>query len=145
LVLLFAAGAFFLGCSEAETIFPGDETYYNPLTPAGAITTLTATASDLTVTNSFITITFSSPIDTTSVVYDGNVHVEYPTGTTRTVGAIEYIGITNSNKIIIDFDPLTPVVAGQTARITLTSAIKSYADPTISLSGALVFTSTVLP
>lgn len=133
-LLLASTGCVFM--EEADTIDPGDETYNNPLAPQGSITTLTATVGDLSEANPYITITFSSPIDTLSVNYDVNVIVQYPAGVTTLTegtGPGTYEGITNSGKIVLDLTDSGPT-SGSTVRVTLTAGIKAYADSTVGLT-----------
>jgi len=121
---------------EAETVDPGDETFTNPTPPVGGVTTLTAAVSGLTATNPFIVITFSSPVNSASVIYDVNVIVEYPDGVmtlTEGAGANTYIGITNTSKIILDLIDTAPI-SGTTVRVQLTAGINAESNNSINLT-----------
>jgi len=132
---VFATGCFFY--EEADTVNPGDESYYNPTTPEGSLSSLTASVSSLSDDNPYITITFDSPIDTGTVTYDSYVQVIYTDfstsiTTTLTQGS-GYVGITNKSKIVLDLSATAPQT-NDTIRVILTSDIKSYASSTISLT-----------
>jgi len=122
---------------EADTVDPGDESFTNPTPPVGGITNLTVISiSDISEDNPYITIIFSSPINTASVNYDINVIVEYPDGgTTLTegTGANTYIGITNTSKIVLDLTDTAPT-SGTTVRVQLTASINAESDNSINLT-----------
>ncbi len=131
---VFSTGCFFY--EEAETVNPADVTSTNTGTAPGEITTLTATVGNISQTNPYLTITFSSPIAIASVNYDVNVIVQYPDGVTTLTegsGPNTYEGITNSGQIILDLTDSGPT-AGTTVRVILTSDIKAYVDNTVGLT-----------
>ena len=130
---VFATGCFFY--EEAETVNPADVTSTNTGTAPGGVTALTATVGNISQTNPYLIITFSSPIDTASVNYDVNVIVQYPDGVpiTEGTGPNTYEGITNSGQIILDLTDSGPT-AGTTVRVILTSDIKAYVDNTVGLT-----------
>lgn len=124
---------------EAETINPADETYTNTATAVGNITTLTATVSDITVSNKYIVVNFSSAIDTSTIIYGTSVQVESPASTALTEGT-DYTAIVSgdpANKITLDFTqggaPLNP---GSTDSIIviMTNAIKSLNNSSVGLT-----------
>ncbi|HPJ36626.1 MAG TPA: hypothetical protein PK358_17445 [Spirochaetota bacterium] len=129
-LLALATGCYFM--DEAETLNPGDETYYNPAVPEGAITTLTATVGNISEANPYIIVEFSSPVNSASVVYDTSVQVQYPVGTPLSEG-VDYDGITNTSTIILDLTSAVPT-SGTTVRVILTSGINAYADNSVTLT-----------
>jgi hypothetical protein len=134
-LILAVLSLFVLGCSEAETVFPGDEAFYNPLPAEGTVTVFTATVGNISEDNPYITILFSSRIDPATVVFDTTVIVEYPAGVTTLIeGApLGYHGIVNSSKIDLDLSPVSPI-SGNSVRVILTSANKAFVNNAISLT-----------
>ena len=121
---------------EADTIYPGDEIYTNPLPPIGDVTTLTATVSGLTELNPYITITFDSPINQASVIFDTTVSVQYPAGVTTLsegAGPGTYVGIINTSNVILDLTDSSPA-SGTTVRVILTTGLNADSDNSVSLS-----------
>jgi hypothetical protein len=151
-LILAVLSLFVLGCSEAETVFPGDETYYNPLPAEGTeITTLTATVSnDLTTTNPVIRITFNTPVDDLTVVYDTTIQVESSNEgvLTEGTGIGEYNAYpdtpltSETSIIIIDLNNITHT-SGTVIRVTLTSGLIAYTNPSVTLSNPGNFDRTI--
>ena len=116
---------------EAKTVNLDDDTYINPDVSIGEVTNLTATVSQLSEDNPYITIIFSSPINVASIDYDVNVIVQYPDGTALTEG-IGYIGITNTSKIVLDLTDTAPT-SGTTVRVLLTADINAESNNSVNL------------
>ncbi|PKL18320.1 MAG: hypothetical protein CVV49_06970 [Spirochaetae bacterium HGW-Spirochaetae-5] len=133
-------------------MFPGDETFYNPLPAEGTeITTLTATVSnDLTATNPVIRITFNTPVDDFTILYDTTIQVESPIGNVLTEGAIagQYNAFpdtpltSETSIIIIDLNNI-PHTSGTVIRVTLTSGLIAYTNPSVTLSNPGNFDRTI--
>ena len=126
------------GCSEADTILPGDEIFNNPNKPEGEITSLTASIIDSpTVTNPFVGIEFSTPADCSSIVAT-DIEVKYKSDTLD--GSTDYDIIlqnqssTNTIRIKFNTPHLIPLVQGDSGTITLPSDIKAYTNNSITLS-----------
>lgn len=132
-LILAVLSLFVIGCSEADTVFPGDESYYNPLSPEGTVTELTATIGDISEDNPYLTILFSTPIDPATIGFDTSVIVQYPAGITTLAEGTNYYGIVNTSKIELDLTPITPI-SGTSVRVILTSANKAFVNNTISLA-----------
>lgn len=149
-VLIFLLLAASCILDEAETINPADETYTNTATAVGNITTLTATISNLSQTNPYITIIFSSPIDRASIDYASSiVIVDDPLGTPTTLtqgtqySAIPTPGASEPiSKITLNFTTLAPSTA-DVIRVTLTNGITSYNNSSVTLSTTGNFDKTV--
>jgi len=125
---------------EADTIYPGDEIYTNPLPPIGDITTLTATVSGLTEIVPSISVTFNTPVNHLSVDYDeitGSIRVEYPIGNPLVEG-VDYDAIPNVpteglSVIYLDLASSNPT-SGTTVRVILTNTLNANADNSVLLS-----------
>jgi hypothetical protein len=151
-LLLAAVSVLALGCSEADTIYPGDESFNNPSVPVGTeITSLTATVStDATVTNPVIRIDFDTPVDDASISYGGagTIQVESPPGTPLTIGT-QFDPYPNpltseTGIVIIDLNDFAPL-SGTVIRIILTSGLNAYTNPLIPLTNPGNFDVTILP
>ena len=140
LLYIIVAIALF-GCSEADTILPGDDIFNNPATPEGEITSLTASVSySPTETNPVVGIEFSTPADCSSIV----IEVEY---NGSLVGTGDY-------NIILQNPPSTNIISiefnislsqGDSGKITLPSDLKAaHTNNSITLSEPRVLNFTVI-
>jgi hypothetical protein len=132
LIMAFAPVSCFY-MDDAETVDPGDETYVNPAVPPGEVTTLTATTTiaNVSVSNPYVRINFSVPVDISTITYgDGNsISLEYD-GAPLNYGA-EYTS---------DPDPLTEAVSAINLIITATITAGTIISPprlTVILSSAI--------
>ncbi len=133
--MLVIASGFALGCGEADTVYPGDESFYNTTPPVGVVTTMTATITGVpSVVNPYIKISFDTPVNSASIVYNTTLSVILDPLTvpvTLTQGT-DYFGIINTSNISIDLSPTA--LSGHTVRLVLTSGINAYSNTSLSLS-----------
>ncbi|MBN1500279.1 MAG: hypothetical protein JW982_08990 [Spirochaetes bacterium] len=116
---------------ESDTINP-EEAFTNTTGAEGTVTALTATVGQISQSNPYIMITFSSPVNGASVIYDTTVSVEYPPGTPLTE-SVDYDGTTGTSNLFLDLTSASPA-SGNTVRIILTAGINAYADNSVNLT-----------
>lgn len=136
---VFATGCFFY--EEAETVNPADVTSTNTGTAPGAITTFTATTTiaNVSITNPYIRITFSTPADETTLSCGNGNSISLEFNGTPLAYPGDYTADPNPATLteapsVINLIINSGISAGLPLRIILTNTIKADANNTISLT-----------
>lgn len=136
---VFATGCFFY--EEAETVNPEDVTSTNTGTAPGGVTTFTATTTiaNVSMTNPYVRINFSTPADETTISCGNGNSISLEFNGTPLAYPGDYTADPNPATLteapsVINLIINSGISAGGTLRIILTNAIQADANNTVSLT-----------